>query len=179
MSGVKKSMAMVMLALPFAVLLMLAQAIYLQREETITDAVENYDRLRSVASVKLDEFEAETDSRGLFLSSGPASVVTAELQAKLREVAGQNQVEIIQASELKLPEATDGLTRLGIRLEMLGSSGGIQTMLKSINANVPRLYVDKVEFRSNEAAGQQVEPPLWLGIDVWGITEGVSEIKVK
>jgi hypothetical protein len=142
--------------------------------EAIQDELDKYDRFRSVAAydpAKLLVSTSEADLSRYFLGAGSPAVVSASLQARLRELAQQRRVEIIQASDLKSEQITPELMKLGVRLELSGPFHGVHDVLQQIEASVPWLFVDNVQIRSGffEAVAQPIEPPMSASLDVWGV----------
>ncbi len=178
--GLKRVLVLALIVLPALVLMALLRNAYFQREEVLLELIDKYDRLRSVSELKLEQLGkhlAQPELETVFLSGASSSVITSDLQSKLRAVAAQNNVEVIQASELTFAVSEDGLKKLGVRLEMVGGVQGVAAVLKAIRSYVPILYADNVTMRSNEIPGQltQTEPPISLGIDVWGVSENTVD----
>ncbi len=144
------------------------------KENDIQDIADKYDRFRSVASFDVSKLEAgagQDTNVKLFLGEGPPAVLTSSLQARLREIAVQRGVDIIQAGELKPVDIGTGLVKLGVRLEMSGPQQGIHSVLQQIEQSVPWLFAENIQLRSGfiDVSEQATEPPLSLGLDVWGV----------
>jgi general secretion pathway protein M len=131
--------------------------------------LERFDRARAVAAYVDTTPSADAIDAGKLLPGiETPAVLSANIQSKLREIAQQLEIEVLQASELK-PEAIDGLTRLGIRIEMTGPTQSIHSLLQQIEQAQPWLFVDNIQIRSGFADGQApgTEPPLSVALDVF------------
>jgi Type II secretion system (T2SS), protein M subtype b len=147
---------------------------YGSKAEETAEMADRYDRLRSIAAFNPDKLLAtgsENPVSKYFLGEGTPAILTASLQAKIRELAGQQGVEVVQASELSLPVEDAAISKLGIRLEMSGPAKGILAILSGIEASEPWLFVGNVQLRSGFAEGvdESAEPPMTIGMDVWGV----------
>jgi hypothetical protein len=171
-----------LLALAIALLLLaplVFGAIYFssrQAENAVAEleALDRYDRFRSVAAydpAKLAAAASEANLARYFLGSGSPAVVSASLQARLRELAQQRRVEIVQASDLKSEPIGTDMVKLGVRLELAGPFQGVHEVLQQIEASVPWLFLDNVQIRSGffDASSMPVEPPMTVSLDVWGV----------
>jgi Type II secretion system (T2SS), protein M subtype b len=145
---------------------------YRDGEEERQVLLERFDRTRAIAAYVADaEGAPDADAaHKLFIAAGTPAVIAAELQARLRGIAAENGVDVLQASDLKADEQ-DGLARLGIRLEMSGPAAGIHAVLEQIDLSVPWLFAGNLLIRSGYAdgQGQQFEPPLSIALDVYGV----------
>jgi hypothetical protein len=149
-----------------------ALAAYRGGEAERQEKLERYDRLRAIAAygAAARQAPAPPDVSRYLLGSGPSGVLTAGLQARLREIAASQGVEVLQASELKAREA-EGLTALGISAEMVGPAQGVHAVLQQIDLAVPWLFLGKLQMRSGYAEGvtHESEPPLAVGLEIWGL----------
>jgi Type II secretion system (T2SS), protein M subtype b len=139
--------------------------------EQIDETLQQYDRFRSVAA-----FDPASLRKGfgsstapVFLGEGPQAVLTSSLQSRLREIAAQRGVEVLQAAELTPTESIPGLLKIGIRVEMSGPAQGLHGVLEQIEQSVPWLFLDNTQLRAGYTDPSQGEPPLSLGTDVWGV----------
>lgn len=166
---------------PFALVSWFVWTSYLDRTDETIGLGERYDRLRAIAAFNPDSLlarGAENPVSKYFLGEGTPAILTATLQAKVREMAGQNGVEVVQASELSFAADEAAISKLGIRLEMSGPASGILAILLEIENAVPWLFVGNVQLRSGYAEGleQGPEPAMAIGMDVWGV---ISKAPVK
>ena len=145
---------------------------YAEGEDERRVLLERFDRARGiVAYVATDSHPQQADQAvNLFLGDGTPAVVTADLQSRLREIASLHGVDVLQASDLK-PEVSDGIAKLGIRLELHGPAAGVHALLEEINKSVPWLFADEFQIASGYTDGQvqQFEPPLSIALDVYGL----------
>jgi hypothetical protein len=172
-----KALAVGLLVLPiaaawFAGAFALSQ--WRQGRDLIDEQIEQFERLRSVANfhgsatlVEENNFAAPT----YLLGNEPSPVLAAELQSKLRMLASQHGVDIVQASDLKPEDGGNGFVRLGLHLEMTGRQDGIRAVLAEIESSVPWLFTDSIQFRGGFGGGLSYleEPPSSLGFDIWGL----------
>jgi hypothetical protein len=151
------------------------------REEEWATSSERFDRLRSVAAFDIAQYPAESRNQfaaDAYLGSGTPAILTASLQSRLREFAVQRGVEIVQASELKDDSTDNPFSKLGIRLEMSGPAAGIYDVLQQIEQSKPWLFIDNVQMRSgfvDSVQQQPVEPPMFVGMDVWGVAPRIID----
>jgi hypothetical protein len=144
-----------------------------QRAETAT-LEDRYDRVRAIAAFDpsaLERGDATALTAAYVLGDGAPSLETSALQARLREMAGTQGLQILQASELQFEVSDAPIEKLGVRLELSGPSQGVLRFLDQIERATPWLFLDGVQLRSGYADGVEVaaEPPLSLGLDVWGV----------
>jgi hypothetical protein len=147
-------------------------AAYRNGESERQDMLDRFDRLRAVVAFGKDapKSAATLDVGRYLLGSGPPAVLSAGLQSRLREIAAQQGVEVLQASDLK-PRQAEGLTALGITVEMSGPAQGIHAVLQQLELSVPWLFIGKLQIRSGytEGVSPDPEPPLVAVLDTWGL----------
>lgn len=130
----------------------------------------NFDKFRAVASYDPQNLATDPNPAIPFLGEGSSTGVTATLQAKIRELAAQRGVDVIQAADLPQKTLAEGLTQLGIRLDMAGPPQGVFAVLQQIEEAVPWLFVDNIQLRQNYVdTNAQTEPTMALSLEVWGI----------
>jgi hypothetical protein len=147
---------------------------YLEGEQSIADELEKLDRLRAIAAhlPVLERMKPDEKTRAFerwFMGEGTPAMLTAGLQAQLRQLAAAQGVEVLQANEAKSKEI-DKLTYLGVALEMSGTASGLHGILNQIEMSVPLLFLDNIIIRSDfgDAEGQQREPLLIMTFQVYG-----------
>lgn len=150
-------------------------AIYTGKSRDLADAAEldlqKYDRFRSVVGYDASALEAAANGNKamMMLGNEPRSVITSSMQSRLRDMASALAVEVLQASELKPVELMPGLTKIGIRVDMVGPERGIHGIIVQIEASTPWLFLENVQLRSGYATSPEVEPALSLSTDIWGV----------
>ncbi len=133
--------------------------------------LQKYDRFRSVAAFDVNSLGNKSDDfvSLILLGNGPQAVLTSTLQARLREIAAQRGVEVLQAAELTPMDASTGMLKIGIRVEMSGPARGLHGVINQIEQSVPWLFLENVQLRAGYADPSQGEAPMTLGTDVWGV----------
>lgn len=177
----RKGLALALLLVALSPLLIgaeLAWAAYRANAEEIGARQELYDRLRAIANYrKALPAEAAPDRQpAILLGDGTPAVLSAGLQAKLRQMAAGLGVEILQVSELELKPAAK-LVQIGVRMEMTGPQKGVHQLLQQIGANEPWLFTGHLQIRSgfSDDPAPFAEPPLYVALDVWGLAAARAE----
>jgi Type II secretion system (T2SS), protein M subtype b len=149
-----------------------ALAVYRNAEIDRQEKLERFDRLRAIVAFgeTAPKKTAAPDVARYLLGAGPPAVLTAGLQARLRDIAAHQGVDVLQASDLKAREA-DGLTALGVTVEMTGPAQGIHAVLEQLELSVPWLFLGRLQIRSGypEGGNPETEPPLAVELDTWGL----------
>jgi hypothetical protein len=160
--------------LPMAAAGFWAYQTYLEGQQTIADELDKLDRLRAIAAhlPVLERMKPDEKTRAFerwFMGEGTPAMLTAGLQAQLRQLAAAQGVEVLQANEAK-PKEVDKLTYLGVALEMSGTASALHGILNQIEASVPLLFLDNINIRSDfgDAEGEQREPLLIMTFQVYG-----------
>lgn len=117
---------------------------------------------------------------GWFLPDTDAAIAAASLQAKLKAMAQGHVVDVIQASNMK-PRSVEGLSLVGVGLDMMGRAEGIHATLAGIEAAMPLLIVGKANLRVDPAGGDPRYDPIRLsfGIEVWAALPAPADDKGK
>jgi Type II secretion system (T2SS), protein M subtype b len=165
---------LLVMVLPSAIAVRAGMGKFQDLQVEMSDSVDRFDKVRSIASFDVGRLSAEGGSdmlEPLFLGQEPPAILVAKLQAKLREVATQQGVEIVQASDLVPAEVQPGLQKIGTRLQVVGLYSGVLELFRQIGQSTPMLLVENVEFHSAFAEDNalQSEPPLTVMLDVWGL----------
>lgn len=172
----QKIAAVLLLLLALSPLVFIAQqavAAFRVNAEEIAARGELYDKLRAIAafhkSAPVETADAG-DLPAILLGDGTPAVLSAGLQAKLREMAAGFAVDIIQVGELQ-PKTIANFQQIGVRVEMSGPLQGVHRLLQQVGANTPWLFTGNVQLRSGVDQGfaSATEPPLYLALDIWGL----------
>jgi hypothetical protein len=178
-----KLLALLLLVLPFGAAAFAGNIFWEQwqnRNAELAVGLDQYDRTRAVASFDastLTSSHSEEWIKRFALGEGRPAVLTANLQSKIRELAQQKGVEILQAGDLKFDMQEDGFTRLGVHIEMSGKQDGVVSVIHQMQQSQPWLFFDNVQFRSGYLVGATMaeEPPHFVSMDVWGIAPAGPE----
>ncbi len=172
-----KLIAVLLLAVPFGLAAFGGSFLWAQwqnRNTELAALIDRYDHARAVASFKVDSLKTSHSDEWIklyALGEGTPAVLTANLQSKIRELAAQKTVDILQAGDLKFDVQEDGFARLGVHIEMSGNQDGVVSVIEQVQQARPWLFLDNVQFRSGYSVGANmaVEPPHFVSMDVWGI----------
>lgn len=167
------AIAMLLLVLaPLFVVAALGWQAYRANSEEIAAKQDLFDRVRAIAGYKTQSSSttAPDGFAGLLLGDGPPAVLSAGLQARLRDMANGLNVDIQQTSELK-PKPAAGLDQLGVHIEMTGPLAGVHALLLQIDQSEPWLFAEHLQIRSGfgESGQLEFEPPVSVTLDVWGL----------
>lgn len=182
-TAISKLLAVLLLAVPFGAAGFAGNLFWEQwqnRNAEMAQGLDQYDRTRAVASfdvASLTSSHLDEWIKRFALGEGQPAVLTANLQSKIRELAQQKGVEILQAGDLKFDVQEDGFARLGVHIEMSGKQDGIVSVIQQVQQSQPWLFLDNVQFRSGYLVGatMAVEPPHYVSMDVWGIAPADPE----
>ena len=162
----QKIAALALLLLAFSPMLFIAQKTvqsYRANAEEIVARAELYDRLRAIAKFhKTAPVEASlpADLPAILFGAGTPAVLSAGLQAELREMATGLGVDIIQVGELQ-PKTVANFQQIGVRVEMSGPLQGVHRLLQQVGAHAPWLFTENVQIRAgiDESLVSPTEPP--------------------
>ncbi len=177
MKGVfQKIAALALLLLAISPLLFVAQstfASYRVNAEEVVARAELYDRLRAIAKFHETapvDAAPSADLPAVLFGKGTPAVLSAGLQAELRQMAAGLGVDIIQVGELQ-PRTVANFQQIGVRLEMSGPLQGVHKLLQQVGAHAPWLFTENVEIRAgfDESFASPTEPPLYVALDIWGL----------
>jgi Type II secretion system (T2SS), protein M subtype b len=182
-TALSKLLAVLLLAVPFGAAAFAGNLLWEQWKNQNTEIaaiLDQYDHARAVASFRAGSLNAphsEDWIKRASLGEGQPAVLTAGLQSKIRELAVQKAVEILQAGDLKFDVQDDGFARLGVHIEMSGSQEGIVSVIAQVQQSQPWLFLDNVQLRSGYLSGavMATEPPHYVSMDVWGIAPAEPE----
>lgn len=143
-------------------------------EETISDELAKFDRLRSVAAYRqaLESADAGAGDKvydDLFLKGGPAAVVSADLLTQLKQMAAAHGVEVSSTGDLPA-KTEEPITLVGGSLEMSGTIPAIYGLVQQIEAAKPLLFIDQLNLRSDRSvvADDKNDTRLMVDIHVYG-----------
>lgn len=94
----------------------------------------------------------ETTFSGNFLAGTEDTLVVAELQTKLRSLAVSHKTQLNSARTLPA-KTVDGLTYIGLKLELRGDLRDIQQIIHGIETSEPFLFVEKLTLRPSNQPG--------------------------
>jgi hypothetical protein len=167
----------VVLALPVAAAVSLIELCLSNREE-MEHRRAAISRLEAIAryAPALEAQRAqsvETGHAAWFLPSRDPAIAAASLQARLKQLAQIRNIDVAQTHDLK-PRTGEGISYIGIGLEMSGSAEGVAGFLAAIESNVPLLIVHRADIRvETSGIDPRYEPVvLYVDLDVWGALTG-------
>lgn len=101
------------------------------------------------------QLEARQASSGVFLSGATESIAAAGLQDRVGAAVERAGGEVRSVQSLSVSEE-DGLKRIGVRVQFLGSVRALKALLYELEAGRPLLFVDEfnVRGRLERAAGE-------------------------
>jgi Type II secretion system (T2SS), protein M subtype b len=156
----------------------LAWMSYVKKVEDYQVAEETYVRLARIARSDIPLATAEDVSKLLTdvaLGNDTPAILGAGLQSRLRDIAQQNGLEVVQVADMELAAGTtpeeSQIQRIGVRVDLSGAAKGAHSFLASIETMKPWLFIDNVRIQSGfiEGAESETEPPMQLSLDVWGL----------
>jgi Tfp pilus assembly protein PilO len=129
-------------------------------------------RLEAAAAVvpaSQDVEAAKTFAGRVLLGKAPPAVLSAALQERLRTLAQQRGLTVVQASELT-SDATPPLSKVGLKLDVTGSSESILQFAAEVEQLEPWLAIEAAVLRSGfiDASPQQQEPLMTASLEIWG-----------
>ncbi|MCU7932601.1 MAG: type II secretion system protein M [Candidatus Thiodiazotropha sp. (ex Codakia rugifera)] len=122
-------------------------------DEQITDAqhqIQIYQRIASQNNQYQQEFNhlkrsQQTDRR--YLQSNTDSLAKAELQRRMKQVAGKKNGEIISTQAVQVTQEED-LNRVAIRVRMKSTLENMKAILHQLETGKPYLFVENITVRS-------------------------------
>jgi Tfp pilus assembly protein PilO len=129
-------------------------------------------RLEAAAAVEPSSQDAEaakTFAGRVLLGKAPPAVLSAALQERLRALAQQRGITVVQASELT-SDVTPPLNKVGLKLDVTGSSESILQFASEIEQLEPWLAIEAAILRSGfvDTSPQQQEPLMTASLEIWG-----------
>lgn len=162
--------ALAMCALYFLVVLPIGQVLH-DRDGEIATRSEALQRWRRIAAREpelkkvVDRSAAE---RSEFWAATNEGAANAELQARLKglvEGAG-TRIRSVQATPTR---RRDGITYLGVRLDLFGEIAAVQRAIYAIETNKPFLFVTASLLKLGQppsTPGRSVEPPIDAQLEI-------------
>lgn len=181
--GVVKRVTAVLLV--FATLILFAGAVllplhgwYSQYEQRLEQALATKARLKAVADYGVAD-GSRTDGAAIstyagdFLAGAEDALIMANLQTRLRALVVSRNCEFSSARTLS-PKSVDGLTYLGVKIQLKGDLRDVQHIVHGIETAAPFLFIERAHLRLDErralagGASTDVVPRLQAELDVYG-----------
>jgi hypothetical protein len=129
-------------------------------------------RLEAAAAVipaSQDVEAAKTFAGRVLLGKASPAVLSAALQERLRVLAQQRGITVVQASELT-SDVTPPLSKVGLKLDVTGSSESILQFAAEVEQLEPWLVIEAAVLRSGfiDTSPQQQEPLMTASLEIWG-----------
>jgi Type II secretion system (T2SS), protein M subtype b len=120
----------------------------------------------------------EASHAAWFLPGSDPAIAAASLQARLKQLAQNLGIDVAQAHDLK-PRAGEGISYVGIGLEMSGSADGVAGFLAALESNLPLLVVQRADIRAETSGIDPRYDPvvLYVDLDVWGALAGPAIVE--
>lgn len=174
------TLGLVLLAVPMFVFGLWLHNAWKSGNETLSEELVKFDRLRSIANYKqvLGTLDAGADDKiygDLLLKEGTVAVISADLLTQLKQIAATQSVEVMRAGDLR-PKAEGPITLVGGSLEMSGTITGIYGFIRQIEMAKPLLFIDRLDIRSNNsgAAEDKTETRLMAQMHVYGAVRSTA-----
>jgi hypothetical protein len=151
---------------------------YSENQERISDILAALPRLRAVAEYEgapdvVSDKAAITTYRADFLPGSEDALIMADLQTRLRGLVIARNSELSSAQVLP-PRTIDGLTYLGVRIQLRGQLRDVHAIVHSIETATSFLFIERTQLRLEDlriapaGASQTAAPRLLADIDVFG-----------
>jgi hypothetical protein len=144
-----------------------------------TEANEQALRLEAAAAVmpsSQDVDAAKTLAGRVLLGKAPPAVLSAALQERLRALAQQRGITVVQASELT-SDVTLPFNKVGLKLDVTGSSDSILQFAAEVEQLEPWLAIEAAVLRSGfiDTSPQQQEPLMTASLEIWGRASSATD----
>jgi len=154
---------------------------YRADRETVAFASEQLPRLQRLAGeapmlrTELDRAARDPAGRTRLLGGTSDALAGADLQTRVSRDATRHGLAL-RSAQILPPVAEEGFRRIGIRVALEGSLGGLRRLLYSIETAPAFLFVDNLEIRSRSGGRivqrrnvqAQPEDRLAIRFDVYG-----------
>ena len=121
------------------------------RQAQLESLTENLARLKAITELGQQASTASRseDAAALardFLVGSQDSIITADLQNRIRALTAANGVEF-NSSSTQPPRTIDGITYLGLRVLVRGQVRDLQRVLHTVESESPLLFVSRINMR--------------------------------
>lgn len=149
-----------------------------EQSQRLTAAHEKLSRFQAIAmreeTARQNALAAKDASiSNVFLPGSTDGAINAELQARLKRIAGNPTIRVQSVRALE-PQLEDGLRFFGAHLELVGPIAAIYDTLRTIDGELPFLFVRSAELRlpaTPPGAAVQTEPTITATFDVYGASQ--------
>jgi Type II secretion system (T2SS), protein M subtype b len=178
-TGKKRSLKIVVAAVVCAVFLSSGSLLWAQwqsGEQEIADSLQNLDQLSGISTYaktwKSRDEGIEAQASSLFLPQAASTIVEATLLASIKEMAGQQAVEISRTSSSPTRLA-GGLAWHDVTVDVTGTSTALIQFITTLERSRPALFVERLQIQSNVQPGVmlQQEPVLSAELTISGATK--------
>lgn len=104
---------------------------------------------------------------GALMEGGTDALAGAALQARLRDIAAQVELQF-DSAEILAAEQAGGLRRIGVRISTITPWPVLARLLGELDAASPRLLVDDVQLQASVSVTGGVTRPLTATFTVFG-----------
>jgi Type II secretion system (T2SS), protein M subtype b len=146
--------------------------------QRIEEKLAYYDRMRSIAAFRLELAMVPADKAfgDAFLGSGTPAMLSAEMAAKLKNMAAADGIQVMQQTELA-PKTEDSLQLAGVNIQIVGSWPALVAFIAEVEGARPFIMIDRIAIRPgilgnpNEAA----DVPVQVDMDLRGAIQTPAE----
>ena len=103
---------------------------------------------------QLGKARAAQRSRGGFLDGESVALAGADIQERLKRII-QNSGGRLKSTQILAVAEEDNSRRLGVRVNMAGDIASLQKALFALEAEIPFLFVDKLNIQASRFAKQE------------------------
>jgi Type II secretion system (T2SS), protein M subtype b len=125
------------------------------------------------------QVSANTNARDHLVGSEDTPSQRAALQSKIKDLAAQRGLQILQASEVATETVVEPLKRIRLRFELTGIWTDALRFAEDIETQNSWLFIDTVTLRSFEQEGVQPtgEPQVQMSIAISGLVAPMQPIQ--
>lgn len=106
---------------------------------------------------RVQEVSARQSASGAFIQGKTQALATAALQDRVRSVMQKAGGDVRSTQSLPA-ENVEGLTRVGLRVQMLATIREVREILRELETGRPLLFVEELELRGRLQRGEDGEP---------------------
>jgi Type II secretion system (T2SS), protein M subtype b len=148
-------------------------------QDEIAQQLSVFDKLRSIAAYKgqLDRATTPLDSSQLFYDNGTPAIVSAQLLANFKQMAGKHGLEILRSGDL--PAVIEGpLTLFGGSFDLSGPASNIYVLVQEIELTKPLLFIDQLDLHANGGSDLEsaADTPLTVTMQIYGAVHGTGAV---